>query len=720
MSALTRGRELVQAEVFRKRLENVTTEMAITLSRTSGSPSVTEAKDFSTALFDSGGDQIGFSGFVSFHVASSLLGVDAVRAAHDIESIRPGDIFCCNDPYTSGAMHQGDVGIVMPFFHDGELVGWGFLNEHLLDVGGAGISGMAPTAGDVYSEALLFPAVRIGSGNRIDPEWRRMIEVNVRVPGPVINDIQSMVAGANVGQEKVSRLIDKYGLADFESLTGIAKDLTEDAVRTRIARLPDGVYRSIDWCEYDGRGEDRLLDVSCALTVDGSDLRFEFASASAQIDAFVNGAKPAVWGQCMTALFCVLLYDVPVNAGIWRPISIEVGPPGTVVNPTPPAPVSNAHMEVGMRVSKLVVDVLSQACSACDDASIRARIAGQPQDGFPVGFFFGPNQYDQPWVTVFHDAAVGVGGGAQTVGDGLDCYGAHCMLACGMPDIEVQELMDPKLYLYRRLNPTSGGAGTTRGGLGIDEAALIRGTKDVVGVTMSSVERVPPQGFGGGSPASSGAYFFVRGSDALRRFESGSWPSFGEADASWEQPPSKAAGLSLSEGDIVVWRGGGGGGLGDPLFRDPDLVAADLRNGYVTSTIAELVYGVKLDAGAADAEATRAHRDELRRRRLGRDPARSAAPPPTPGVVLEKVNGEATCSACHLALDEGDGVVRDSPLVELYGVLGMDIRSRPPDADVVILRETACPGCGSLLSAEVALAAAGEVSEPARGGDPTG
>src|ERR1700744_2307289 len=97
------GRELVEAEVFRKRLENLTTEMAITLGRTSGSIHVTDSKDFSTALFDGDGEQIGFSGWVSFHVASSLLGVESVRA-QQLDDIRPGDIFVCNDPYTSGAI----------------------------------------------------------------------------------------------------------------------------------------------------------------------------------------------------------------------------------------------------------------------------------------------------------------------------------------------------------------------------------------------------------------------------------------------------------------------------------------------------------------------------------------------------------------------------------------------------------------------------------------
>ncbi|MFN8217084.1 MAG: hydantoinase B/oxoprolinase family protein [Solirubrobacterales bacterium] len=693
------GRDLVEAEVFRKRLENLTTEMAITLGRTSGSVHVTESKDFSTALFDADGNQIGFSGWVSFHVASSILGVEAVRDSHDLDEIRPGDIFCCNDPYTSGAMHQGDVGVVMPFFHEGELLGWGFVNEHVADVGGSAIGGMAPEARDVFSEAMRLPGVRIGRDYRIDPEWRRMIEVGVRVPEPVLNDIQSMVAGNNVGQEKLGKLVDRYGPERFRRLTSVAVDLSAEALRERISKLPDGRYRSTDWCEYDGHGEDLLLDASCELIVEGAEMTFAFSSESAQIDAFVNGAKPAVWGQCMTAVLCAFAYDIPVNAGLWDPISIDLGAEGTVVNPIPPAPVSNAHMEIGMRIAKLSIDVLSQACGISEDRALRSRVAAQPHDGFPVALLFGPNQYGDPWVTVFQDTAVGVGGGAQTVGDGLDCAGAHCMLGCGMPDIEIQELVDPKLFLYRRINTSSGGAGLNRGGLGVEEAAVIRGTQRIAGVGLSSVERVPPRGVGGGQPGAASSYFLLSGTGALAEFEAGRYPGLNDGERF--QPPSKTGELVLEEGDVIVLRGGGGGGLGDPLFRDPAAVAADVLAGYVSEQVARALYGVVLAEGTADGEATEELRAEIRAERIGAEPSRAATGPPNPGVALDAAGA---CAACGTAVGE-DAVAREQPLTEAFGRLGIDVRARPEGLPQMLLRERFCAACGSALAVGVAIAA---------------
>ena len=103
--------ELIDVEVHQKSIRNIAAEMAITLMRTSGSPVVTEAKDFSTCILDAKLDQLAFSGYVTFHIATAVPGVEAVLRNVPLEEISPGDAFICNDPHTSGAIHQGDIGI---------------------------------------------------------------------------------------------------------------------------------------------------------------------------------------------------------------------------------------------------------------------------------------------------------------------------------------------------------------------------------------------------------------------------------------------------------------------------------------------------------------------------------------------------------------------------------------------------------------------------------
>src|ERR1700753_3330109 len=134
----------VTAEVIGSRIKSIVDEAAITIARTSGSPVITEAQDFSTPLFDASrpppfpapGRHVGYSGYVASHIGSSLVGVEGVMRDFETDDLHRGDQFICNCPYTAGAIHQGDVGIISPLFHADELVGWAFSNAHVLDIGG--------------------------------------------------------------------------------------------------------------------------------------------------------------------------------------------------------------------------------------------------------------------------------------------------------------------------------------------------------------------------------------------------------------------------------------------------------------------------------------------------------------------------------------------------------------------------------------------------------
>jgi len=45
-------------------------------------------------------------------------------------------MFLCSDPWVGGGLHQNDVALFAPLFHDGELFGWTVAVAHQLDVGG--------------------------------------------------------------------------------------------------------------------------------------------------------------------------------------------------------------------------------------------------------------------------------------------------------------------------------------------------------------------------------------------------------------------------------------------------------------------------------------------------------------------------------------------------------------------------------------------------------
>ena len=275
--------DVIAAEVHRKAIKNLTDEMAITLVRTSGSPIVTESKDFSTCLMDTKPEHLGFSSYVLFHVGSSLIGTQVIAdLVREEGNLRPGDGFVVNDPHTGGAMHQGDVSIIMPTFYGDEHLGWSFANMHVLDVGGVGISGYAPGAHDVWQEGMRFPPVQIIRDGAIDAQWEKYIAANVRAPGAVLNDIRSMVSANNTATGKLTQIVDEFGLEAHRQYCEINKDLSEQVLRERIALLPDGVYEAVDWNEFDGHdGPDMLLELRCRLEVDGTDLRFHLLGRAA-------------------------------------------------------------------------------------------------------------------------------------------------------------------------------------------------------------------------------------------------------------------------------------------------------------------------------------------------------------------------------------------------------------------------------------------------------
>jgi len=706
-NATTTGYDVVAAEVHRKALENVTKEMAVSLIRTCGSAIVTEAKDFSTCLLDTKPEHISFMTHVTFHLASSLIGTQAIAQLTRDQSIRPGDGWIVNDPHTAGAMHQGDVSIIMPTFYKDEHVGWSFADMHVTDIGGVGVSGFAPGARDVYQEGLRFPPVRIIRHGEMDSEWETFIAANVRASDEVLNDIRSMIAANNTASRKLVDVLDEFGLERHRQFSEINKELSERVLRQRIERIPDGVYQAIDWNEYDGHGgPDQLLELSLKMHVRGSNLHFEYAGVP-QIDAYVNSTQGAMWGQTMSGLLTVLGYgDLPLNGGIWRPLSFDLGPRGTIVNSVPPAPVSNAHSEVGLRVAKMVKETLSQALSLSGDAELRSRVAGQAQDGYPANATFGPNQHGGHSVMFYTDNAVGEGGGAQTAHDGQDAYGCTCLTGCAMADVETHEASDPVLFLWRRVVENSGGPGTTRGGQGLEQAYTILGDSGASGPAFNACAEVPPRGFGGGHPASSGSFSVLRDTNVPSLLASGRLPTRETLDGTATRLASKVTHLTINPHDVWLATSGGGGGLGDPLLRDPALVAEDVASGYITAKHARAAYGVELVEGEADAEASEALRREIRRARIGAEPTVAQATPQAGnGIsIVRTSSGIWECGYC--GGDLGDGNWRESAAAheravsERYTELDMNVRLRLEEP-AVLLREYYCPDCAGALTVDV-------------------
>jgi N-methylhydantoinase B len=698
----------ISIEIHRKALQNIANEMAITITRTSGSPIVYEVQDFATSLMDSAGEHLSMSSTLLFHSASSLLGTQLViENIGPDQPVRRGDGWILNDPFEGGAMHQGDVAIITPMFFEDDHIGWSFSNVHMADIGGCGVSGFAPAATSVYDEGLRFPATRIIENGELDPNWARYIANNVRVPALVLNDVRSMIAASNVAQHKLTAVIDRLGLERHHAYSEINKSLTEKALRERIAKLPDGTYEARELIEYDGQGEDVLLEVALSMTVEGSNLYFSFRGDD-QLYAYINGTTGVCHGWVMTALLTTLGYgDLPFNAGMWRPLSFDLGPQGAVLNAVPPVPLSGGHGIAGQAVMRLTKSALNQAYSLSEDPVIRSRVGGVTDTGGPMAPLSGIGRGGAPTVMFFMDAVAGCGSGAQTASDGLDCYGSTVMPGCGLASIETNEANQPALYLWRRLVPNSGGPGLYRGGQGVEMAYSIYDSDGMTGALTLFVAQVPANGVGGGYPGGNGYITAVHSTNVEQRLAEGLQTLEGALDGQRPSYPSNLGHVTLQRGDVLIQRGAGGGGAGDPILRTPELVAADVRDGYISITHADSVYGVVIDAdGSVDNAATHQRRAQIRRARIGGDPQQTQAQPDTPGVGLMHGAGRWVCAYCVNDLGAAEqnwrdhAVCKSQAVVELFGGADMYTRTRKGGPPVEVT-EFFCPGCAGLLGTDI-------------------
>jgi N-methylhydantoinase B len=685
-------------EVIRHKLQAITEEQAITLKQVSGSPVVTEATDFNNGLYLADGSIVTMGPQVIFHTGTmSTVIRNIIKDFAPRGEIREGDMFILNDPYR-GAIHQPDVSIVAPVFHEGRHIAWAGSCAHQLDIGGMSFGSWAYAATDVQQEAMLLTGVKLVEGGRLREDLWQMIMSMTRLPNYLGLDLKGMIAANNVAIQRLHELFARYGVDTVEGVMNTEIDASERRMRERLRQIPDGIYRARDYIDHDGHSN-ALYEVCLAIHKTGEEIVFDLEGTSAQAPGFINCTWSGMKGALFTGLLPILAPDIRWNEGVLRPVTIKA-PEGTLCNAKWPAPVSGATVCAVWIIMNVAVAALSRMVSCAPGMIREAQAVTKGQ--MSVLTLAGRNRDGESYGTLLLDSMAG-GGGASIDQDGLDGSGDYDVPRPAIANVEANEAAGPILYLFRSFVPDTAGPGRMRGGASTGLALIPYDVEGLNAMVIGHGVQVPNStGLFGGLPGACAYHLLKRSNqavpDLLRRYHS--MDSL-FADETVEDLGAKPGGFRIGQGDVFAYSFQGGGGYGDPLQRDPARVVKDVREGYLSAQSAAELYGVVLDNGPEgfDAAATTARRNAIRQARLeGAAPRREA---PSNGHAAEMTIAADRHFHCGCGADLGPADRNWKDHARL--------RRLPPEAcgphirlhEELELREFFCPDCASLLEVEV-------------------
>ena len=480
-------------EILRHRLLSDTLEGATALQRVSGSPLATEAFDMNTSIMSAAGE-VAFVGpyLLTGPMGQGLIVRNILARPPGTTAVEPGDVFLCNDPY-SGAAHQNCVTLVAPI-HDGDrLIAWTGATLHVVDVGGKSVGQVGIGAQSILDEAPAIPPTLIARRGAIVEDTERSYIERSRTPELNALDLRAKLAAIAAIRSRVAESVRAQG-ADAIVET-IERTIDDGAahLRRRLADLPDGSVTHTAVVDRSDAGGSTLYEVRLRIEKTGERIVFDFAGSSPQAPAVVNCTRSGLLSGVLVGVLTSLVWDAPWCPGaIERTIEVR-SEAGSVVDASYPAGCSMATMAAGFAVTTATQIGLG-ALLARSPADRERAMAGWAGAVGSVDVF-GTDQHGRPFGTVLLDS-MACGTGATADRDGIDCGGFLRSIGCVVANIEQYEARFPLLYLWRRQEPDTGGAGRRRGGSGVGYAVTPRG--------VAAIETVSPHFSGTLAPESAG------------------------------------------------------------------------------------------------------------------------------------------------------------------------------------------------------------------------
>ncbi|MGO9122072.1 MAG: hydantoinase B/oxoprolinase family protein [Desulfomonilaceae bacterium] len=562
---MSREIDKVLVSILQRRLKSITEEMSIALTMTTRSPILCEAKDFVTGLYDAEGRMLEQT--ENLPILSFSLGpVCQYIVKYFGDDLHPGDVIFHNDVFSMGNQNN-DVAAYKPIFFDDTLVGWAACKGHQADIGGAVQGGYNPNATEVWQEALRIPPVKVYEKGKLRKDVWDLIFANIRLD-IVPEDMRAEIGSCVVGERGLLKIIERYGLENFEFHKDYLFDSTEKMMRAEIRNIPNGVYYGESTCYYDGKNPGSEYQIKVKITVEDEEITFDYSETDAQTNGFVNGTYTSSASATTLTFLQMVNPDMPHNDGMIRPLKIII-PVGTILNAAYPAATT-----YGNHLCPNNADAIMRALGPV----IPERVTAEWNEllcSLTTGM---DPRKKTPYVDI---GFMGLKGGSGAI-KGVDGYDHIGMIdASGGvldQDYEMFEQQTPHLLLKHEYWNDSAGPGQWRGGLGVETEFMI-GSDNTKVVTFGD----------GDVEAARGAHGGLNGT--LNKIEL-TYP-----DGRKYLCTTKDLVENVPKGTVYYQQAGGGGGYADPFLRPAEKVAEEVRNRIVSLEAAKRDYGVVMDHG---------------------------------------------------------------------------------------------------------------------------
>ena len=569
--------ETILGDILKGSFSAMVREMAVLIERTAMSPIIREKQDYAVGLFDTGGRMV----FAEFLMQGPGM-IDPILERFPIETMRPGDVYCYNDPYLSdGASgHVPDITFCLPVFEDGAVRVLVALFGHFWDLGGYSPGGLSPFVTEVFHEGILIPPVRLVKEGEFVEDVYQLLLRNTRFPAYLDGDVRACISACSLGVRRVQELIAHYGVERvLAGCERVMEQSREWGRRILDQLLPDGTYVGQDLVDGDGFGE-QPYKVQLKIEKSGGTVRFDFTGTDPQAKGPINFLlhpgilKTVLLGRILQSYEPALVLNDGLD-GIIDDIEI---PSGSLLWPKFPAGVALRAMS---RI--LVTNSILEAMGSAEAAAVPAASCN-------YGIVTLRTYESDAERYVYSFEGFGVGQGARPSADGIDSVYFIGQKNNPVEWLEAEYPFRVEQYAIAR---DTGGPGLFRGGVGIIRDLRVLSDQATL-CTMMVNARQPARGVGGGLDGRLGQILLNPGTPAQRRLA------------------TLADNIELQRGDVVRIMSAGGGGWGAPFERRPESVAWDVRKGYVSLDAAERDYGVVLDRETleADPEATAHRRDD--------------------------------------------------------------------------------------------------------------